>query len=490
MPLLLAPLLLAPLLLAGCAGRDSVWLTGGGAEPEQRAGGDECPLGQSQAALSVIDRSLIGGPAGYVADESLARRERELLTSQRARRQVAWQIAQRVLAPVPLPAALEAGAGQSQLPAWQTWHARDDLTRIFRRAYPELSAEQRAARAALPAALLDAAWEWNDGALADFPEWTLERQSAYRAAIDGAAALAGLGGIYRVAYSPAASRRLLDSYGAVLDCRDSARSDAHGAAQPPAGPPVDARCGLPPSPPPDCLTSAFSPSASIVKASWRRAGIGLPLPAYDTSAASLERRLTASAQPSWETPDLEADPGPDEIYTLRLPNGNSFRLAALHIMTKELDHWIWSTLWWSPEPDSDFGADRPASLPAPWNHYKLCSAVAFDEGDDDPRGGFGEDHPTLADALEATYEGLGGRTWCSNPYIEEGAGNAASNCIGCHQHAGTGLRSETILADAELFPDHSRRLVRDDFPSDYVFAVSVGDDLAAMFRETEQHYAP
>lgn len=476
----------ALLLCSGCASRDAVWLTPDGAEPTTPAS-DTCPRGpvaQAQAALTVIDRSLIGGPAGYAPDESLAARERELMTSQRARRQVAWQVAERVLAPVPLPAQLPAGAQPSQLPVWQTWHAKDDLTRIFRRAYPELSAEQQAERAALPADVLGSAWDWNDGALADFPEWTAERQSAYRAAIDGAAALAGLAGIYRVAYSPAASVRLLESYGNVLHCRENEPS-----AAPPLGTALDTRCGLPPSPPPECLTRAFAPSAAIIKASWRRAGIGLPLPAYDTSAPALQRRLS-STDPSWEEPDAEADPSPNDIYTLRLPNGNSFRLAALHIMTKELDHWIWASLWWSPDPDTDFGADRPASLPAPWNHYKLCTVVAFDENDTAPAAGFAGQHPTLASALEASHASSGGRTWCSNPYIEEGAGNAASNCIGCHQHAGTGLSSESILADAAAFPDHSRRLVREDFPADYVFGASVGDDLGAMFRETEQHYAP
>ena len=26
------------------------------------------------------------------------------------------------------------------------------------------------------------------------------------------------------------------------------------------------------------------------------------------------------------------------------PNGNRYRLAGLHLMTKELDHWLWITL--------------------------------------------------------------------------------------------------------------------------------------------------
>ncbi|MEY2931830.1 MAG: hypothetical protein RL033_2579, partial [Pseudomonadota bacterium] len=58
------------LLVSACSGQDRVWLTDGGAEPgpaEPGTAEETCPLGQSQAALSVVDRSLLGGPAGYSA---------------------------------------------------------------------------------------------------------------------------------------------------------------------------------------------------------------------------------------------------------------------------------------------------------------------------------------------------------------------------------------------------------------------------------------
>jgi len=470
---------------SGCAGTDTVEITPDAASaPAGVAEGpgvnSHCALGQGRAALSVVDRSLIGEPVAYPADLGLEARFSALASSQRTRRETAWQIVQRILAPSPLPAALGA-LGQPSLPAWQTWHAKDDLTRIFRHVYPELTPSERSLRAHFSPGALDAAQLWNDGALSEYPDWTAQRLAAYQAAIDDQTALAGLGGIYRVSYAPDASQRLLDSYPEVLGCRESPPGDA------PLDPAM-AGCGLAPSPPPQCLSGAFPASASIVKASWRRAGIGTSLPVFDTSAEALERRLAPDGKLSWAEPDGQADPGPEEIYTLRLPNGNLFRLAALHIMTKELDHWFWTTLWWSPEPDTDFGADRPAASDSPWDHYKLCSVVAFDEGDPDPSGGFADDLPSLGASLAATHDPDGGRTWCSNPYLEEGDGNAASNCVGCHQHAGTGLRSEDILTDAERFPDHGRRLVRAAFPSDYVFGVSVGDDLGAMYRETEDHY--
>jgi hypothetical protein len=212
-----------------------------------------------------------------------------------------------------------------------------------------------------------------------------------------------------------------------------------------------------------CLDDGFPVGSAIVKADWRRVGFGVMLRAHDTSAESL--RAIRAGDGGWGEGVAEVDPGADDIFTVELPNGNRFRLAALHLMTKELDHWAWTTLWWSPEPDVDFGADRPTELRGtPWQRYKMCAVTWFDEHDPDATGGVLD--PTLADALAAVHEGVGGPSWCSNPYLEEGPGNAESNCIGCHQHAGAGLTPEEILR----FPVRGRRLARASFPFDYTFA--------------------
>jgi hypothetical protein len=466
---------------AAAGSASSVQTPGAGSVPSV-AGCAE--LGRSEAALSVVDRSLVGSPAAYVPDATLEGREAELAHSQRSRRDAAWQVVERVLTPVQVPQPLIAAAALASLPAWQTWHAKDDLTRIFRHLYPELTSAEQAARARFSDSALDAAWLWNDGAIADFPDWTVERLVQYQAAIDQATELAGLAGIYRVAYAPAASRHLLDSYPEILGCNAAAPETSSNELSTEPAP-----SGCPsPTPSPACLAAQFPEAAVVVKANWRRAGVGPGLPVYETSAEALSRRLSEGAKFAWGAPDGEANPGDSDIYTLQLPNGNVFRLAALHIMTKELTHWVWITLWWSPEPDQDFGADRPATLPAPWQNYKMCSVTTFDEQDPDPSGGYASTHPSLARALGATHAGLGGPSWCSNPYLEEGEGNAATNCIGCHQHAGTGLSSEDVLADAERFPEHGRTQARQAFPADYVFAPTDGDDLGAMFEETETHY--
>jgi hypothetical protein len=231
---------------------------------------------------------------------------------------------------------------------------------------------------------------------------------------------------------------------------------------------------------PPCLSGAMPRDAALVKPDWRRHLPGEVLPAYDSSAARMASRLAAGA--TWDA-DGSADPSPADIYTAELPSGARFRLPALHVMTRELDHWMWITLWWSPQPDSDFGADRPASidaLPGPWRNYKMCVATSYVERDPDPRGGFGG---SLGAALAAVRGAAiaGGPSWCSNPYLEQGPGNAGTNCIGCHQHGGTSLTPEAILADQ---PRHGSTRVRNNFFTDYLWAIQGGngEDLSAIVQ--------
>lgn len=230
---------------------------------------------------------------------------------------------------------------------------------------------------------------------------------------------------------------------------------------------------------PTCLTEEMPRDAVLVKADWRRQLPGENLPFFDTAAARMRERLGAKAD--WAGSDGSANPGASAIYSLTLPNGNVFRMPALHVMSKELDHWLWITLWWSPNPDSDFGADRPAeiaALPGPWANYKMCVVSQYLEGDVDPRGGFAG---SLGDALEAVGGGTNTPTWCSNPYLELGEGNAGTNCIGCHQHGGTELAPEAILS---LLPHHGSTRVRNNFFTDYLWAIKggQGEDLSALIQ--------
>jgi hypothetical protein len=236
-----------------------------------------------------------------------------------------------------------------------------------------------------------------------------------------------------------------------------------------------------------CLHGVFPPQAATVALEWRRTDLGMPLPTYDTSAAGLRRRLAPGADATWGEGDGTADPSAAQAYTMRLAVGTSFRLAAMHIRTREVDGWLNITLWWSPRPDEDFGADRPAEvrgLGGPWSSYKMCVATDFDELDPDPAGGFGRDAPSLAAALRAVHEGVGGPSWCSNPYIDAGPGLVRSNCVGCHQHAMSGVRPATVQNDPLRYPANGRAQVRNNSPADGFWGLDGGDHLASVFAET------
>jgi hypothetical protein len=498
-----------------------------------------CLLGSTTSAVTVQGRKIIGGAADYVPDLGLAARDDELRTSIAARRAAAWQVVAKVLAPVQL-----AEPGLSfQLPAWHTWFARDDFERVYKKLYRDLGPTGRRARAPLDAATIDAGFEWNTHALDELPDWPAQRYADYVAAIDEQTEAQGVAGANRVAYSPGAMRQLIHSYvqqdrcrlgpdpgafapdatkaggpvlaiekpvvdacefhqlgpyqagdGAVTvtmsgsgdadlyvrrgdapdaetyDCRSDGDSSTETCTVPGGAPVYVAVFGAQPSEvevhvayitddvaSPTCLDGPMPRDAVVVKADWDRV-LSDPLPIFDTSPARMQQRL-AAANPEW-TDDGAANPDATQIYTATIPEtGAVFRMPALHVMTKELDHWLWITLWWSPHPDSDFGADRPAAiaaLPGPWRNYKMCAVSSYLEANGEP-------------------------SWCSNPYLEQGAGNAATNCIGCHQHGGTELLPETILA---ADPHHGTTRVRNNFFTDYSWAIKGGrgDDLSSIVK--------
>ena len=453
-----------------------------------------------------------------------------------------------------------------EIPRWQTWYGIRDISRIFRRAYDQLDEQARLDRASLSDTQIGRAFHLNNTAVERSNRWPLwrytetimelfgceleqkpdESDAEYRARcaasrqsqFSGAAGAGG--GISRVMYSPAAVLHTMRNYAEVLDCRDEEFSQTWcGENQ---------SCDDPPENFSTCFRSEFPedvrkpwesggsnadplnglPSAGgsvFIKASWKRVGFGFDLPAFDTSGEALAERIGEGERAFWgEEGDLDGDrtyeapedpsentfPGPKDIYTIETRSGQRYRLTGLHIMTKELRHWMWITLWWSDKPDKDFGADRPESfdeLPSPWSNYKMCVVVDYRESDDRVLERF-DDYPTLQKALAATDPGQGKPTWCSNPYIEHGGGNARTNCIGCHQHAGTNFKEATEstsgnpqdfnldevieeesaqLTSSNRYPANGRTRRRTHFPTDYSWTYSRLDNLTELIREEVEH---
>ncbi len=528
-------------------------------------------VGSQAMSASAEGRWLLGLASRYPADTSLAARRDELARSQRLRRQVAWEVIARTLAPVPLAHATPGGA---TVPRFRTWYDREDVARTFQRLYGALTPAQRSAGERFSDTALDEAFGWNVNFVNTLPEWPASRLDSYLASFDSAPRLASVTGVQRIGVSPDTVRHIVSSYPEVLGCLARGAPptfvDGPAAAQQLAREPVTlTRCGTrvfgpyfiatggsltarvddatpgaeirvldgvsptatarctataaqgctvtgpgtvtvrvstldqpasgmldvrytPPTPDlAGCLRGVFPPSAATVAMEWRREGIGVPFPRYDTSAAGLTRRLRPGANATWGEGDGTLEPDENRIYTLRLPSGSTFRLAGMHIRTREVDQWMNITIWWSTNPDDDFGADRPESvraLGAPWSSYKMCVSMDFAEHDPDPSGGFTQDAPTLAAALRAVYEGRGGPSWCSNPYIDGAPGLVRSNCVGCHQHAMSGVRPEQVQNDVSRYPSNGRMQVRNNFPADGFWGLDGGDRLASVLSETADYY--
>lgn len=525
----------------------------------------------SVAAASAPDRRLLGVASEVPADPTLEARWSELAASQRERRRVAWEAAARVLTPVAL--AEPTPLGEASVPRFRTFYDREDFFRIFQHLYEGLTPEERAARARFSRADLDDAFVYDVGFLDTLGTWTPERWATYVASFDTSEAVASIGGVRRIATSPAMTRHLANSYPEILRCLAEGAPPSEVPVAPRTdtmmhrplvlapcdvetlGPftvertaqlavalssdgadPVDATLevlegsaiasatsvctGSEPcevagpgsffvrvsseraatvvvdvtrtvvAPPIACLDGALPIDAVSVATEWRRLDPSLPFPVYDTSADRL-RTLLAASEPTWGSGEGTATPGPDEIYTQRLPDGETYVLAAMHVRTRELPLGLDLTLWWSDTPDEDFGADRPASfarLGGPWSHYKMCVAVEHTELDPLADGGFEADAPSLAAALAAVSEGRGGPTWCSNPYIDGAPGLARGNCVGCHQHAMSGVRPGEIATDPVHYPSSGRLAARNNYPSDGFWGLDAGDSLAAVVQQVVDYW--
>jgi hypothetical protein len=434
---------------------------------------DKRPFGGTEQEAQPIDRLLLGQAAQYPADPSVAARSELLASNMAERRKLAWQIVAKIFEPVPLAArqevelverarsaGLPVDAAAFHLPRFQTWYSREDILPMFDRLFRGLTDDDKRARAPFTSEALDGIFPWNATMATSLPSFTEERLAQRRREIATPEGLASLGKGGRVLMSPSYVRHVLGSYTKALGCAPGAGGNSAG-----------------------CLDGDFPYDAVSIKTRWMPSSMSIPV--FDTSADALSKTLAGEG--TFTPTDTNGNPDPSQAYTMRLSEKTTSRLVALHIMTKEQQDWVWITLWWSPDPNTDFGADRPASITGPFANYKMCVATSFDERDPAPGSHFTD--PSLAAALDATAAaggspspGEGPATWCSNPYLETQAKAARTNCIGCHQHGGTGINEQIILADENAFPATSRKKIRTTFPGDYAFTLDGGIDLASEMR--------
>jgi hypothetical protein len=436
--------LLAAVALAGCAAA-------------------EAKLGATEDHATPIDRLIIGQASKYPADPTIAAKADLYASNMAERRKLAWSIVEKVLAPVRLESAVTStdGGAALELPRFQTWYSREDILPMFDRLFRALPDADKKARTPFSNEAIDAVFPWNATMATTLPSFTAERLEARRSELTTPEGLHSLGKGGRVLMSPSYVKHVLGSYRNALACTAGSRNES-------------------------CLDGEFPPDAVAIKARWMPSS--MTVPTFDTSGPALARTLENG---TFQPVPKPGQPDATNAYTMRVSPDTTARLVALHIMTKELRDWVWITLWWSPTPNSDFGADRPATLGGAFANYKMCVATAFDERDPAPGSHFA-DRPSLAAALDAAAgtAGDGPSTWCSNPYLEAHDNAARTNCIGCHQHGGTGLNEDLILSDEKRFPATSRKRVRATLPADYAFTLDGGIDLTSEMRSRVDALTP
>ncbi|MCP3411332.1 hypothetical protein [Bradyrhizobium sp. CCGB01] len=105
-----------------------------------------------------------------------------------------------------------------------------------------------------------------------------------------------------------------------------------------------------------------------------------------------------------------------------LQEGDYVVLVASHLTTKEIDDWVWATLWWHDRPDDGpFAADRPAKVVGVWRNFLMSATYDLDL----PREPDGKPHIAFNPWLEAGF-----------PDPDGGSGNGTvSNCMNCHNRS-------------------------------------------------------
>lgn len=417
---------------------------------------DPKPVSNSVVESDAVGRRVLNLPQPYRPQWNGEAVSDSLQSSMASTRQLAWRVFAEVAAPVPFVTQTKDGRTlQGAVPRFLTWLTVEDAQRWFRYALrqsplsqvqsgePLSDAQAQAADYFLaheldtmPEPLQNRLKLWLD----QHPEPTLQEWS-------------GLGGASRIYFSPSLMHAILQNYAELGDCFQGwQRPSALGESTP-------------------CFQTEWPRSAAIVKAAWWNAKAKFK--SFATDAASLAR-LMNTAESSWAQL-AQVTETPDSIFSVRVGQ-ESLLLPGFHIMTKDQKDWLWITAWWSADADSDFGADRPAFVKALgplFDHYKICAVTRFQDDAND-WDELSRKYPDLGAAFRAAQSGNPGSSWCSNPYLEAGVDNQRSNCIGCHQFAGTDARQDAILHDATQFPQHGSVQQRDSFVTDYVWSAALG----------------
>lgn len=446
------------------------------------------------------------------------------------RRQAGWRIFQDMIKEIEikrnpdLPVSLQT----IKSPLWQTWYDSDEFERIFRNLYRFHGKENRVAKKPLCPKFYNNAFKAfhfyeSKDMLKPFNRPRYDHYKEILSKFEELDEIRGILGAGKTIFSPSYIRHYLKTYNNVFNCSDDLRNEQYDPdrnyfPKPNYLPTFKSRsvcmdhefptgnenialneenfthCGdngpifsFPeleesilnkPAPTDD---RDWGPAVAI-KVTFFKNNEGIS--SYKTDAETFKNKL--SEKFFWpdaldKTMFLNTISN-DKIYTIKtndpVAGQDVFKLSSMHIASKELREWLWVTVWWSDKPDTDFGADRPAALKGtPWANYKMCVVTAYDEQfNPDTKELYFKDSkfqskfPGLYASLDAAKDMAMPYTWCSNPYIEHGEGNANTNCIGCHQHGGDPQANFDTIHNSPDYPANGKQQLRHDFPTDYTWS--------------------
>jgi hypothetical protein len=191
----------------------------------------------------------------------------------------------------------------------------------------------------------------------------------------------------------------------------------------------------------------FPRSAIVVKAMWLTVGprSSQVLQVWDPpnkSLASCEYgcssivkvRLVSPEEPC-NLPALSEPVFSSCFYNVPDPKRNGYRLVlfGLHIATKEIRDWTWSTFWWQRDPENGpYARNRPDKtvLEGYWRNYVMDTTLSMVTPEEKPRIG------ATIPPQRCQITPLSTARVCFNPYLELGMKNGElSNCVNCHRQA-------------------------------------------------------
>ncbi|RZA17166.1 MAG: hypothetical protein EOP10_23230, partial [Proteobacteria bacterium] len=310
-----------------------------------------------------------------------------------------WDIFAQVIAEQTLQISSPKGETlQVSIPRFLSWYSPEDVNRLFSLSLDQLDADAKARGDDLS----DSLWAQSETLLLNelktMPSPVQKKWAKFFETNSPLSreAVMGASGLTRTLFNDALIGSVAKQYASLQNCYPELQKPAFDLAFKP------------------CFTSKLSSQSMMIKTNWLNTESGFRQ--YPTDEQSLSK-LFENPESSWDDIKVTSEV-PTNIVKATLGD-KSFVLGGMHIVSKEFDDWIWVSAWWSADPNSDFGEDRPEfiqKLGAPWNQYKICAVSSYVQNPAD-LDELSQKFPSLAKAYRSVLN-ESGASWCSNPYIE------------------------------------------------------------------------